>query len=162
MNKTFSLRRISLTVKEWLSLAIVLVFAVPMIYITYLDGKIFPVITQLRIETIKIDETSQGTLISGSATRLRGCTWKRTEWYLGRLGEQSAQLELEFLDRPEVRFKGETYWSAILVGASPEALINNSYALVYYSCWPMPFATFETTTVFYEGNGKDAGLIYNF
>lgn len=126
----------------------------PAVFITYFEGDVFPVVARLQID--EISETDAVTRVSGNAPRLReSCDWYETRWWLGRPGQDSKPLKVNFTVRP----KGEARWTGIFIGADARSIINNSYAEAVYHCWPWPFDQFETTTLFYLGNGHDAELL---
>ena len=140
---------------EKFSVFLVLFAFVPFI-VTSVEPKVSPVITPLTITSLeKIGSNS--TRIKGHAERLRSCSFIELRWSLGRRGQQSTKVQVAFEDKPTIR-DGKTSWEGIIVGLLPDQIINNSHATVVYNCWGDLFP--RTHQPFYDGDGKDLGLLY--
>jgi hypothetical protein len=160
-NPTMNLIRIlilNMNWREYLSILFLLLYGLPVIFITSVGGTWFPAVTPLHITHIQA-ENENTTRISGTVQQLRNCTWESTSWFLGRQDEASYKLNVTFLKEPQFGENGESYWDAILVGASPESIVNNSYAISLFKCWPWPYHVFTTQSLFYVGNGRDVGQL---
>jgi hypothetical protein len=142
---------------EWAGLAFILLYALPVAFIRTLEGAVFPVVSNTRIASIRGE--AGATVITAVSHRNRRCKWVATEWYLGQPDQPSEPLQVNYDVRPKPVEFGPVTVEAVIVGADPRSIINSSYAVARYECWPWPFTGNETQTLFYLGNGKDVGLL---
>lgn len=151
-------RRVVRTFEFWVGLFAAAII-VPMIYAKTIEPIWYPVISRLEITAAYADPL--GTVLQGSATRHRKCSWVRTRWWLGRRGEQRVPVEVEYRDKPQVRETGETTWSGIvIVDLTPEQTLRNSHADAVYRCWAhWPWSRIELAIPFYDGLGQDIALL---
>lgn len=108
------------------------------------------------IHKIEFVAVEGGTIIKASATKVRGCGWRQTTWYLGQRGDRNAVLLTNepHQNAPRPRMEGVLYWSRIFVPVDPETARSNTYADAFHSCYPYPewapWAAYLTRSKFYD------------
>lgn len=98
-----------------------------------IEGTAHPVVTPLRItETQQIDE--KWTQFSGRAVKLRQCSFRRVDWYLGTREKPNTPVDI-VMSEPQIRLVGQIPvedWKAKI--APPEALIEDTFSDVFHQC----------------------------
>lgn len=103
-------------------------------------GAISPVVDRAEILTHK--EVGGSTTFSARAFKWGECSWRRTEWHLGKLGGGDVPVFVKHHDKPQIREADRMlYWDAIEVGLTFKQIKENSFAFVYHACpgWPVLF-----------------------
>lgn len=98
-----------------------------------LDGSARPVVTPLIIETTSPYD-DQWTQFSGHAVKLRQCSFRRVEWYLGSRNEPNVPVPL-VMSEPQIRMVGKIpveEWRAKI--APPDRLLDGTFADVFHQC----------------------------
>ena len=96
-------------------------------------GDRFPVVGFLSIENMRVElvDGQVGARISGSANKLRDCTFQSMHWFLG--GPWGVPITARFTDPPRKNQPGVLHWSGLLVGISPDR-IEETYGEVTHRC----------------------------
>lgn len=101
----------SLTVGSWLFTVLVIF----LLFFPSVERKFFPVMVNGQWGHV-IEEVDGGIIVSASATKVRGCGWKETEFFLGiRNGLHSAMPRARHMDPPAVNDVGDLVWSRIFL-----------------------------------------------
>jgi hypothetical protein len=112
------------------------------------EGRIWPVITDVRITSIEAVEG--GSLVTFEFDKVRGCSYVGMEWYRGEqaTGFSRARLDLRpqgLVPTGASRPQGVQSAGPWFIGLPPDEVHNNSFALIHYRCHPL----YDTTTLFY-------------
>lgn len=106
-----------------------------------LQGTIAPVVTTFQIDHIEptvIGGEIPASRLSGTAVKLRDCTYTDVQWYLTDDTGRRTPVKAFFLEPPRVNAPGVIRWEALIVGVIPEA-IPQTNAVVRHDCsnWPV-------------------------
>lgn len=113
-----------------------------------LEGKFFPVKTNLVMSNVREQPSTEGTpttLFDGQADKLRDCTLVKIHWYF-RDGDESTRVEMVRRDRPSFSDRGKFYFRNWRVFLSKDDLTRRSYAVAWHDCHPL----FNTLSVLYD------------
>ena len=95
-------------------------------------GMIAPVVTPIEIH--KIASTADGgSVIEAEAEKLRDCSYRGVEWFLGPPGA-NVPVVAAFTDPPQVRRPGFLYWEGLSVGIPPAQVTGLSRGYVLHEC----------------------------
>lgn len=108
------------------------------------EGKLFPVVALATLTNIT--PTGQVvTSVTGQTIKLRNCNFVSINWFLGRPGQPSARVSVDFLDGARVRAKGPYEFGTWKVAIPAELVAQGSYAMAIHSCHPL----WNTESLFY-------------
>lgn len=108
------------------------------------EGRLFPV--NARATLTDITPTGQVvTSVQGQTVKLRNCDFVSINWFLGRPGQPSARVSVDFLDGTKVRAKGPYEFGPWKIAIPAELVAQGSYAMVVHSCHPL----WNTESLFY-------------
>lgn len=113
-----------------------------------IDGHFRPVTTQVELSRLNFQQSGIAHTWQGRAEKLRDCSFKRIDWYLGPRSGQRVRVSAHFTDPPQIRRVGELRWTGLVINLRPEDVVGNSHAYVYHQCPGLPWLT---RTLFYEG-----------
>ena len=99
-----------------------------------IEGKFLPVVVDT-VLTKTISEGKSQTIIYGSSTRDRDCTFSYLEWFYGN-SDGSVLLPLEILEKPKIRDDGVFDFGPWRVGLEESLVKSQSFAIVYHQCHP--------------------------
>ena len=105
------------------------------LYAGKVEGALFPVVVDTKI-TSADRISSLNTRVTGSATKLRECSFVRIEWFLGT-PKLSAYIPVVFEERSKVRTAEAFQFGPWILRMSPEEVRDFSYAIVYHKCHPL-------------------------
>ena len=110
-------------------------------------GHMRPVVTLMHVESVKatVMDGLPSVVLSGTAEKLRDCTYRAIEWSLG--GPYGVPVNAKFMDSPQVNGVGSLRWEALIVGITADRLFE-TYGEVIHSCWGV-----TVRTPFYIGQG---------
>lgn len=100
-----------------------------------LEGSLFPVVNRASLTDI----TPTGQVVAsvrGSSVKLRSCDFVSVNWFLGRPGQPSARVSVDFLEAVKVRAKGPYDFGPWKVAIPAELIATGSYATIVHSCHP--------------------------
>jgi hypothetical protein len=103
-----------------------------------LQGRIFPVISKLTVESVTPTTIGgqSAVRISGTAIKFRECNYDGISWSIGSNNTQGV-VRAFFEDKAVGRQLGLQRWNALIVGITPERLELTS-ALVHHRCDGFP------------------------
>lgn len=117
-------------------------------YMPAIEGRFWPVTTHAEISNPRPHSPPEYQFRwDATAEKLRGCEYLRTEWFLGRRGEDSVRTIASFIDPPQVRGKGVLAWSGLVIALAKEQVMQNSHGNVIHQC---PGRWWETITPFFD------------
>lgn len=103
------------------------------------EGGLMPVVSQ--IEDVTITSADGGIVISGNATKMRDCDWRKTVFSLGdRSGGNIILTETPHKDKPTVNGPGVLHWDNISVPISRDRM-GGVFADAYHQCGWRPWLT---------------------
>lgn len=103
-----------------------------------IEGRLNPVVVSTELTRI-IPESENTSKIYGTATKLRECSYLKTEWYYGKPGEQSVLVPVTINEPAKIRYDGKFAFGPWVLELSHDHVRDESYALVYHQChilWP--------------------------
>ncbi|WP_424967582.1 hypothetical protein [Dinoroseobacter sp. S375] len=108
-----------------------------------IEGRLFPVIEQTVLTHVEHDAHNRS-LVWGHAMRLRDCSFVRLEWRIGTPAHY-AVVDVVFLDASELGEGGGYDFGPWKVHATPDQVLNRSFATVVHRCHPL----WTTETIFW-------------
>lgn len=96
-----------------------------------LEGYLFPVVTEFKIE-----EVSQDSRVRGTFLKMRECQFREVTWYLTD-GETKIPVSLTFEDGPKIRHEGRESYGPWHVGIPSDRIRSESYVVVEHRCHPL-------------------------
>lgn len=98
-----------------------------------IDGTTSPVVTQLKIDSVgTYDE--QWTEFTGTSVKLRQCSFRRVEWYLGTRDKPNVPVPV-VMGEPQIRLRGPMLiedWRIKI--APPDRIWSETFADVFHQC----------------------------
>ena len=140
---------------EWVTLISVVVagaavFALP--HVGRLEGYLFPVMEQMKIVRVFTDRAGD-TRVDSNAVKLRVCSWRRTQYYLGSYQGGYITAVHEYSEKDLIRGLGLNEWFNTKVSLTPDDLLYNSFVIVWHQCPNRPYLT---QTLFYQSQEPKA------
>ncbi|UQS95101.1 hypothetical protein Pam3_30 [Pseudanabaena phage Pam3] len=109
-----------------------------------IEGKLYPVVHPAIIKEI-VPTGQIVSVVRGESVKLRSCNFVSINWFLGRPGQPSSRVSVDFLDGTKVRASGEFDWGPWRVAIPADLLATGSYAVVVHRCHPL----WETESLFW-------------
>lgn len=100
----------------------------------FVEGKLWPVIAGTHVTWAK--EMADGTTIFyGTSTKLRACSFDHVEWYWRSEADGiEVQVPVSFGEKAKIRRPGEFAFGPWSIPLSKQALLHESYAIVWHRC----------------------------
>lgn len=108
------------------------------------EGRLFPVVSR----SVLRDITPTGQVVSairGETVKRRNCDFVSINWFLGKPGQPSARVSVDFMDGTRVRALGPYEFGPWKVAIPADIIASGSYAIAIHSCHPF----WNTESMFY-------------
>lgn len=109
-----------------------------------LEGRLAPVVVGTHLTRVVPDDETHS-LVYGSSTKRRECTYLKMEWFYGEPNGQHVLLPLEIMERSRIRENGEFGFGPWRLNLNADLVRDESFALVYHRCHPL----WDTVTEFW-------------